>query len=146
MADGFEITGSKSGRKEDGKRKQVSLDQFITGAVPPKKASIPQQSKESDKSSTKNRILKTTTAENWTKTQLAKFMADKWLILHHSKKDEVLAMSCKSCSKYIEKITSRKNLQSEWATTSGCTRLMLDSERSGVRSAQAFMESVSKRR
>ena len=32
------------------------------------------------------RILKLTTAENWKKTFLADSMAEKWLILHSSKK------------------------------------------------------------
>ena len=55
MADGLEITGSNSGRKEDGKKRQVSLDKFLPGASLAKKPSIPKQSKESDNSSTKKK-------------------------------------------------------------------------------------------
>ena len=132
MADGIEITGSKSGRKGNGKRKQVSLDKFVTGAAPAKKPSVPQTKAEN--SSNKSQALRVTTAERWKTGDLVKFMADQWLIFH-AKYDQVLSMTCKCCTKYIDRIVSCKNFKAEWAT-SGCTRLMLDSARSHAESDQ----------
>ena len=132
MANGIEITGSKSGRKGDGKRKQVSLDKFVTGAALAKKPSVPQTKAEN--SSNKSRALRVTTAERWKTGDLVKFMADQWSIFH-AKNNPVLSMTCKSCTKYIDKIVSCKNFKAEWAT-SGCTRLMLDSARSHAESDQ----------
>ena len=50
MADEMEIISSKSGKKGDGKRKQMSLLNFVSGAAAPAKKSSVQQT-ESDNSS-----------------------------------------------------------------------------------------------
>ena len=132
MADEMEITRSKTG-KDNGKRKQLSLDRFITGAAPAKKTSVVSQTKPGN-SSTNSRALRIATAERWKTNDLVKFMADQWL-LFRTKNDHVLSMTCKCCTSYIDKINSCKNFRAEWAS-SGCTRLMLDSARNHAESDQ----------
>ena len=134
MDDEMEITGSKTG-KDNGKRKQLSLDKFFRGPVPMKKSSAVSQTKPGNSSTNStSRALKIATANRWKTNDLAKFMADQWL-LFRTKKDHVLSMSCKCCTTYIDKINSCKNFRAEWAS-SGCTRLMLDSARNHAESDQ----------
>ena len=71
--------------------------------------------------------MKLTTAESWKTGDLAKFMADKWLIFQ-SKNGIVKSMTCKCCTEYSQKIMLCKNYQAEWAS-SGCTRLQIGSAR-----------------
>ena len=102
----------------DAKRKQGSLNNFFSGAPPVKKTQEKLHPPE------KARMLRLTTAEKWKAEDLAKYMADQWLIFQ-TKKEEILSMTCKYCPIYKEKIMSCKHYTASWATT-GCTRLLLN--------------------
>ena len=88
MDDEMEITGSKTG-KDNGKRKQLSLDKFIRGPVPTKKSSVVSQTKPGNSStnstSSPSRALRIATATRWKTNDLAKFMADQWLLFRMKK-------------------------------------------------------------
>ena len=92
--DEIKITASSSG-KDAKKRKQINMNSFFSDSGVPRKKSlnVSANAKDNEKNErTKEkqipakRILKLTTAENWKKTFLADSMAEKWLILHSSKK------------------------------------------------------------